>query len=237
MGGEPAVVFVDMPSGSCLFAVLQPAAASAPTCAVVTGVNLAMLLDFVFHRDLAPDEAADARGRDRRARRSGSRHDADRALPGRRPADPRPGGGRVGAAARDRSVIVLVDDEVAASDWEQDLYRMAVPAGHRGACSPRVAEAPARSCREWEADARRTARARGRHRDDGARCIAAAPGDRAPDQPRRHSSPAGPERAAAVRLPHRRGAARCCARWPPSGAEVAAQDLPTRAPVPLGSLT
>ncbi len=34
-------------------------------------------------------------------------------------------------------LIVLVDDEVRASDWEQDLYRMGVPAGRRGALRQR----------------------------------------------------------------------------------------------------
>jgi mannose/fructose-specific phosphotransferase system component IIA len=54
---RPTVVFVDMPSGSCLFAVLNRLRA-APGVKVVTGVNLAMLVDFVFHRSLSPEEAA-----------------------------------------------------------------------------------------------------------------------------------------------------------------------------------
>jgi mannose/fructose-specific phosphotransferase system component IIA len=55
--GGPAVVFVDMASGSCLFAVLKRLRTSEGVKAV-TGVNLAMLVDFVFHRTLSPDEAA-----------------------------------------------------------------------------------------------------------------------------------------------------------------------------------
>ena len=54
---RPAVVFVDMASGSCLFAVLKRLKAE-PSVRVVTGVNLAMLVDFVFHRTLSPYEAA-----------------------------------------------------------------------------------------------------------------------------------------------------------------------------------
>jgi mannose/fructose-specific phosphotransferase system component IIA len=54
---HPSVVFVDMASGSCLFAVLKRLR-SEKSVKVVTGVNLAMLVDFVFHRSLSPEEAA-----------------------------------------------------------------------------------------------------------------------------------------------------------------------------------
>jgi mannose/fructose-specific phosphotransferase system component IIA len=51
-GPGPAVVFVDIQSGSCGLA----AAYACRGCvgrAVISGVNLPMLLDFVFHRDLS----------------------------------------------------------------------------------------------------------------------------------------------------------------------------------------
>ena len=57
IAGRPAVVFVDMPSGSCMFAALHRLKAE-PNVKVVTGVNLAMLVDFVFHRALTPEGAA-----------------------------------------------------------------------------------------------------------------------------------------------------------------------------------
>jgi len=57
LGNGPAVLFVDLPGGSCLTSALRMSRGR-PTVAIVTGVNLAMLLDFVFHRDLSPIEAA-----------------------------------------------------------------------------------------------------------------------------------------------------------------------------------
>ncbi|HEY3012502.1 MAG TPA: hypothetical protein VGJ36_07140 [Gemmatimonadales bacterium] len=57
LNGRPAVVFVDLASGSCSFAVLKRLRGE-PSVKVVTGVNLAMLVDFVFHRSLSPTEAA-----------------------------------------------------------------------------------------------------------------------------------------------------------------------------------
>ena len=58
VGTGPAVVFVDMASGSCLIATLRRLR-EREGVSVVTGGNLAMLVDFVFHLSLPPAEAAD----------------------------------------------------------------------------------------------------------------------------------------------------------------------------------
>lgn len=71
VGDRAAVVFVDMPSGSCLFAAMRRLAARADV-RVVTGVNLVMLLDFLFHREAPLSEVA------RRAAETGTRGISER---------------------------------------------------------------------------------------------------------------------------------------------------------------
>ncbi len=53
----PTLVFIDMPSGSCHFAAMHRIQ-SMPDVRVVTGVNLAMLLEFIFRREEPLDEVA-----------------------------------------------------------------------------------------------------------------------------------------------------------------------------------
>jgi mannose/fructose-specific phosphotransferase system component IIA len=57
VGDGPALVFIDMPSGSCLFAAMRQLQTMSGV-RVVTGVNLAMLLEFVFHREGDVDTVA-----------------------------------------------------------------------------------------------------------------------------------------------------------------------------------
>ena len=57
IGERPAVVFVDLPGGSCLQAAIGYLRTHRDV-AVVAGVNLAMLVDFVYHLDLQPMDAA-----------------------------------------------------------------------------------------------------------------------------------------------------------------------------------
>ena len=54
-GPGPAVVFVDLLTGSCGLAAAYACRDCAERRAVISGVNLPMLLEFVFHRDLALD--------------------------------------------------------------------------------------------------------------------------------------------------------------------------------------
>jgi len=51
----PAIVFTDLPSGSCAIAA-RMGCRDHPRHAVVTGVNLPILLDFVFNRHLPMNE-------------------------------------------------------------------------------------------------------------------------------------------------------------------------------------
>jgi mannose/fructose-specific phosphotransferase system component IIA len=56
-GGRPTVLFVDLPSGSCAVAARRlQRRLQAERVAVVCGVNLPLLLDFVFHRSLPLSE-------------------------------------------------------------------------------------------------------------------------------------------------------------------------------------
>jgi mannose/fructose-specific phosphotransferase system component IIA len=65
-GDGPLVVFSDLPSGSCAFAARRFGLRRSNT-AVVCGVNLAMLLDFAFNRELPLEQLVArlvAKGRD-----------------------------------------------------------------------------------------------------------------------------------------------------------------------------
>jgi mannose/fructose-specific phosphotransferase system component IIA len=56
--GRPALVFTDMAGGSCAHTAVALAHGRSDL-RVVTGVNLAMLVDFAFHRELPLEAAAE----------------------------------------------------------------------------------------------------------------------------------------------------------------------------------
>jgi len=71
VGDRPAILFVDLPSGSCHFAAMRRLAQRSDL-RVVTGVNLVMLLEFLFHLNESPAEVA------RRVAQAGTRGISER---------------------------------------------------------------------------------------------------------------------------------------------------------------
>jgi N-acetylgalactosamine PTS system EIIA component len=58
VGDSPVIIFTDLPSGSCAFTA-RKVALERPATGIVCGVNLPVLLDFVFHRDLPLQQLVD----------------------------------------------------------------------------------------------------------------------------------------------------------------------------------
>jgi PTS system mannose-specific IIB component/fructoselysine and glucoselysine-specific PTS system IIB component len=129
-------------------------------------------------------------------------------------------------------LVVLVDEGVAASPWEQDLYRMAVPPGIELRFAT-VAEA-AGHLAEWQAGSTRTMLLTGEvdtmaalHRADPAVVHRINLGGI-------HHRPGRRERLPYVYLTDEE--LRTLEALQASGADVTAQDLPTTAPVALKAL-
>lgn len=128
-------------------------------------------------------------------------------------------------------VIVLVDDEVAASEWEQDLYRMGVPPDMSVVfCT--VDEAVARHA-EFGRDARHALLLTG-DIDTMARLCERLPAIRRVNVGGIHHKPGRHQRLRYVFLtPDEERALRAIAA---RGVEVTAQDLPAARPVPIDEL-
>lgn len=83
VGDAPAILFTDLGSGSCAFAARR-VALERPNTGVVCGVNLPLLLDFMFHRDAPlPDLVARLvdKGRSGILGACTNETDADRTIP------------------------------------------------------------------------------------------------------------------------------------------------------------
>jgi PTS system mannose-specific IIB component/fructoselysine and glucoselysine-specific PTS system IIB component len=127
--------------------------------------------------------------------------------------------------------IVLVDDEVRASDWEQDLYRMGVPDSVEVVFAS-VDEAAGRLA-AWESDPRVGILLVG-DIDTAVQLAARAPLRRL-NIGGLHHRPGRVERLRYVYLsPDEAGKLRALAA---SGVEISAQDVPTARPVPIGEFT
>ena len=128
--------------------------------------------------------------------------------------------------------IVLVDDTVRASEWEQDLYRMGVPP-HIEVVFASTAEA-AQRLPEWEADPRAGILLAGDISTMAALCA-----DRGRVQRINvgglHHQPGRSERLRYVYLSDRE--AEQLRRLAAQGIEITAQDVPTAPAVPLKEFT
>ena len=128
--------------------------------------------------------------------------------------------------------IVLADDEVARSTWEQDLYRMAVPSGLEVIFV--TVAAAGTQLRLWASDSKRTAVLLGSV-EAAAQLFRAAPAVlRKINLGGIHHRPGRVERLPYVFLTPEEF--RLLTELAAEGADVAGQDLPTATPVPLGSM-
>lgn len=128
------------------------------------------------------------------------------------------------------SLIVMVDDAVAGSDWEQELYRMGVPAEIELRFA-RIADV-ASQAPDWVADPRPTILLTG----DIATMVAVC---HAMPVPRvnlggLHHTPGRTERLPYIFLAE--ADLRLLQQLESEGVEVTGQDLPTSSPVPLAAL-
>jgi mannose/fructose/N-acetylgalactosamine-specific phosphotransferase system component IIB len=126
--------------------------------------------------------------------------------------------------------IVLVDDEVRGSEWEQDLYRMGVPANMEVVFAS-VSEAE-RRLPEWDADGRTGILLAG-DIDTMAAVVAAAAGRiRHVNIGGLHHRAGRTERLRYVYLTEEEAAK--LRRLASNGIDVSAQDVPTARAVPIG---
>lgn len=132
----------------------------------------------------------------------------------------------------DATFIVLVDDEVSSSDWEQDLYRMGVPP-HIEVIFASVEQA-AQQLTAWEADSRVGILLVG-DIDTAVALSGSAPQVRRFNVGGVHHRTGRRERLRFVYLTDEEAAKlrQLAAR----GVEVTAQDVPTARPVPIGEFT
>ena len=128
--------------------------------------------------------------------------------------------------------IVLADDEVARSDWEQDLYRMAVPAGLEVVFL--TVAAAAQRLAEWSRDSHRTAVLVGSIDAAGQLFHADPQVARRINLGGIHHRPGRTERLPYVYLTD--DEQRQLVQLAGEGAQITGQDLPSTAPVPLEEL-
>lgn len=126
--------------------------------------------------------------------------------------------------------IVLVDDEVRGSEWEQDLYRMGVPANMEVVFAS-ISEAE-RRLGEWEADDRPGILLTGDIDTMAAVVTAAAGRIRRVNVGGVHHRAGRTERLRYVYLTEEEAAK--LRRLASNGVEISAQDVPTARAVPIG---